>query len=198
MEVRLLYFLVLRVVEHNAEMEAIALEKGFDTIFPEDVEEEAKKIAEKGIREEDLKNRKDMRGVTTFTIDPEDAKDFDDALSIKKLPNGHIEIGIHIADVSYYVRPKTALDNEARTRGTSVYLVDRTIPMLPEELSNGLCSLNPNVDRLTFSAIFEMDNTGKVFNEWFGRTVIHSDKRFTYENAQKILDVKKGAFFEEL
>lgn len=187
-----------RPMEHNAEMEAIALEKGFDTIFPEDVEEEAKKIAEKGIREEDLKNRKDMRGVTTFTIDPEDAKDFDDALSIKKLPNGHIEIGIHIADVSYYVRPKTALDNEARTRGTSVYLVDRTIPMLPEELSNGLCSLNPNVDRLTFSAIFEMDNTGKVFNEWFGRTVIHSDKRFTYENAQKILDEKKGAFFEEL
>jgi ribonuclease R len=185
-------------MEHNAEMEAIALEKGFDALFPPDVAKEAEDIAHKGITDEDLKDRRDERATTTFTIDPEDAKDFDDALSFKKLPNGHFEIGIHIADVSYYVRPKTALDEEARRRGTSVYLVDRTIPMLPEELSNGLCSLNPDVDRLTFSAIFEIDATGIVHNEWFGRTVIHSNKRFTYENAQKVLDDKSGLFFEEL
>jgi len=145
-----------------------------------------------------MKDRRDMRGTTTFTIDPEDAKDFDDALSFKKLDNGHVEIGIHIADVSYYVRVGTALDDEARRRGTSVYLVDRTIPMLPEELSNGLCSLNPDVDRLTFSAIFEMDMAGKVYEQWFGRTVIHSNQRFTYENAQKVLDDKGGTFYEEL
>lgn len=185
-------------MEHNAEMEAIALEKGFDALFPPQVAKEAADIAAKGITEADIKDRRDLRETTTFTIDPEDAKDFDDALSFKKLENGHLEIGIHIADVSHYVRPGTALDDEARRRGTSVYLVDRTIPMLPEELSNGLCSLNPNVDRLTFSAIFEMDMTGKVHTQWFGRTVIHSDKRFTYENAQKILDDKAGEFFEEL
>jgi ribonuclease R len=185
-------------MEHNAEMEAIALEKGFDALFPPLVDREAKEIAEAGIKDSDLKNRRDMRETTTFTIDPEDAKDFDDALSFKKLTNGKIEIGIHIADVSHYVRPQTALDDEAKRRGTSVYLVDRTIPMLPEELSNGLCSLNPNVDRLTFSAVFEMDKEGHVHKEWFGRTVIHSDKRFTYENAQKVLDDKKGEFYEEL
>jgi ribonuclease R len=185
-------------MEHNAEMEAIALEKGFDALFPPTVAHEAEKIAHAGIQESDLKNRRDMRPTTTFTIDPEDAKDFDDALSFKKLPNGHIEVGIHIADVAYYVRPKTALDEEARRRGTSVYLVDRTIPMLPEELSNGLCSLNPDVDRLTFSSIFEIDTNGVVYDQWFGRTVIHSDYRFTYENAQKVLDEKKGPFFEEL
>lgn len=185
-------------MEHNAEMEAIALEKGFDALFPPLVANEAEKIATVGITEKDLSGRRDMRTVTTMTIDPEDAKDFDDALSYQKLPNGHYEIGIHIADVSYYVRPGTALDTEARRRGTSVYLVDRTIPMLPEELSNGLCSLNPNVDRLTFSSIFEIDKEGKVYSEWFGRTVIHSDKRFTYENAQKILDEGTGTFFDEL
>ncbi len=185
-------------MEHNAEMEAIALEKGFDALFPPLVGKEAKEIAIEGITDKDLKNRKDMRTTTTFTIDPEDAKDFDDALSFKKMPNGHIEVGIHIADVSHYVRNNTPLDKEARRRGTSVYLVDRTIPMLPEELSNGLCSLNPNVDRLTFSAIFELDMNGKIYSEWFGRTVIHSDKRFTYENAQKILDDGHGKFFNEL
>lgn len=185
-------------MEHNAEMEAIALEKGFDALFPPAVDKEAKKIAQDGIQEKDLKDRRDMRDTITFTIDPEDAKDFDDALSFKKLDHGHFEIGIHIADVSYYVRDGTALDEEARRRGTSVYLVDRTIPMLPEELSNGLCSLNPNVDRLTFSAIFEVDGTGHIHKEWFGRTVIHSDKRFTYENAQKVLDDGHGTFFEEL
>lgn len=185
-------------MEHNAEMEAIALEKGFDAVFPPDVAREAEVIAKKGITPGDMKDRREERETVTFTIDPEDAKDFDDALSFKKLPNGHFEIGIHIADVSYYVRPGTHLDEEARRRGTSVYLVDRTIPMLPEELSNGLCSLNPDVDRLTFSAIFEMDMAGRVYTQWFGRTVIHSDKRFTYENAQKILDDKKGMFFDEL
>ncbi len=185
-------------MEHNAEMEAIALEKGFDALFPPQVEKEAKVIAKNGITEKDLANRRDMRKTTTFTIDPEDAKDFDDAISFKELPNGNYEMGIHIADVSHYVVPQTALDEEARRRGTSVYLVDRTIPMLPEELSNGLCSLNPNVDRLTFSAIFEIDKMSNVHNQWFGRTVIYSDKRFTYENAQKVLDDKNGEFFKEL
>jgi ribonuclease R len=185
-------------MEHNAEMEAIALEKGFDSLFPPRVEEEAREIAKVGITEHDERGRRDMRTTTTFTIDPEDAKDFDDALSFKKLPNGNLEIGIHIADVSHYVKINSALDIEARRRGTSVYLVDRTIPMLPEELSNGLCSLNPDVDRLTFSAVFELDNKGEVHNEWFGRTIIHSDKRFSYEAAQKILDDGHGQYFSEL
>lgn len=185
-------------MEHNAEMEAIALEKGFNATFPSFILKEAQKISHLGITEKDLKNRKDMRNTTTFTIDPIDAKDFDDAISFKKLPNGHFEIGIHIADVSHYVRLGTELDNEAKHRGTSVYLVDRTIPMLPEELSNGICSLNPNVDRLTFGAIFEIDKMGQIHNEWFGRTIIHSDKRFSYEEAQKVLDDKKGILFEEL
>jgi ribonuclease R len=185
-------------MEHNAEMEAIALEKGFSALFPTSVKEEAIQIANEGIKEKDLKDRRDMRSVTTFTIDPIDAKDFDDAISFRKLLNGNYEVGIHIADVSHYVKLNTPLDNEAQSRGTSVYLVDRTIPMLPEELSNGLCSLNEAVDRLTFSAIFELDMNGKIYNEWFGETVIHSDKRFTYENAQKILDDKKGTFYYEL
>ncbi len=185
-------------MEHNAEMEAIALEKGFSALFPTDVEKEAKEIASRGITEIDFKNRRDMRADTTFTIDPIDAKDFDDAISFKKLLNGHYEVGIHIADVSHYVRLNTILDKEAQSRGTSVYLVDRTIPMLPEELSNGLCSLNEKVDRLTFSAVFEIDQNGKTYNEWFGETIIYSYKRFTYENAQKILNDKKGTFYWEL
>ncbi len=185
-------------MEHNAEMEAIALEKGFNATFPTFILKEAQKISNLGITEKDLKGRKDMRNTTTFTIDPIDAKDFDDAISFKKLPNGHFEIGIHIADVSHYVRLGTELDNEAKNRGTSVYLVDRTIPMLPEELSNGICSLNPNVDRLTFGAIFEIDKIGQIHNEWFGRTIIYSDKRFSYEEAQKVLDDKNGILFEEL
>ncbi len=185
-------------MEHNAEMEAIALEKGFNGTFPQMILKEAQKISHLGITENDVKNRRDFRSTTTFTIDPIDAKDFDDAISFKKLPGGNFEIGVHIADVSHYVKLGTILDTEARERGTSVYLVDRTIPMLPEELSNGLCSLNPNVDRLTFGAIFEIDKMGIIHKEWFGRTIIHSDKRFTYEEAQKILDNKKGVFFEEL
>lgn len=185
-------------MEHDAEMKAIALEKGFNATFPPFILKEAEKIAQDGIKSDDFKNRRDFRSTTTFTIDPEDAKDFDDAISFKKLPSGLYEVGIHIADVSHYVRLGTELDKEARNRGTSVYLVDRTIPMLPEELSNGLCSLNPNVDRLTYGAIFELDKSGQIHKEWFGKTVIHSDKRFTYEEAQKILDDKKGLFFEEL
>jgi ribonuclease R len=185
-------------MEHNAEMEAIALEKGFDALFPPLVVDESRKIAEKGIAEAEFATRRDMRSTTTFTIDPEDAKDFDDALSLAKLPNGNVEIGIHIADVSHYVVPGTALDEEARRRGTSVYLVDRTIPMLPEELSNDLCSLKPHVDRLTFSAIFELDSTGKIHNEWFGKTVIHSDHRFSYESAEKVLKDGTGDYYEEL
>lgn len=185
-------------MENNTEMEAIALEKGFNSSFPYNIIKEAEKISKRGILKEDEAERKDMRKITTFTIDPIDAKDFDDAISFQKLSNGNLEIGIHIADVSHYVKNGSDLDKEARTRGTSVYLVDRTIPMLPEELSNGLCSLNPNVDRLTFSAIFEMDKGGAVHSKWFGKTIINSDKRFTYEEAQKILDDKKGQFYEEL
>lgn len=185
-------------MEHNAEMEAIALEKGFDSVFPPEVDREADEIAARGITKDDLAGRRDMRSDITFTIDPEDAKDFDDALSFKKLANGHFEIGIHIADVSHYVQVGTALDDEARSRGTSVYLVDRTIPMLPEGLSNDLCSLKPDVDRLTFSAIFEIDSTGKLHKEWFGKTVINSKYRFSYESAEKVLKDGHGKFFEEL
>jgi ribonuclease R len=185
-------------MENNAEMEAIALEKGFNATFPIHILKEAEKIANIGIAENDTKNRRDIRNTITFTIDPGDAKDFDDAISFKKLLNGNYEIGVHIADVSHYVHLGTLLDDEARKRGTSVYLVDRTIPMLPEELSNGLCSLNEHVDRLTFSAIFELDKMGIVKKEWFGRTIINSNKRFTYEEAQSILNKKEGIFFEEL
>lgn len=185
-------------MEHNAEMEAIALEKGFDAIFPPNVVTESKQIAKNGLKSSDTDKRRDMRGTTTFTIDPFDAKDFDDALSFKDLGQNIYEVGIHIADVSHYVRPDTALDDEARRRGTSVYLVDRTIPMLPEELSNDLCSLKPNVDRLTFSAIFNIDKNGIIQKQWFGRTIIHSNKRFTYEDAQSVLDKKNGEYYKEL
>jgi len=185
-------------MEHNAEMEAIALEKGFNATFPSSILKIAQKISHDGISIGDIKNRRDMRKITTFTIDPIDAKDFDDAVSFQKLNNGHFEVGIHIADVSHYVKLGTPLDMEARLRGTSVYLVDRTIPMLPEELSNDICSLNPNVDRLTFGAIFEIDKMGQVHSEWFGKTIIHSDKRFSYEEAQKVLDNKKGLLYDEL
>ncbi len=185
-------------MENNAEMEAIALEKGFNASFPLSILKEAEKISQTEITSNEIKKRRDIRDTITFTIDPADAKDFDDALSFKKLTNGNYEIGIHIADVSHYVRLDTELDEEASRRGTSVYLVDRTIPMLPEELSNGICSLNEKVDRLTFSAIFEINKMGEIQNEWFGRTIIHSDKRFSYEEAQKVLDNKEGIFFDEL
>lgn len=188
--------------ENNAEMLGISMEKGFDSNYPPEVDKEAEEIKKHSQTDDSLKNnlanRRDMRGTTTFTIDPADAKDFDDALSFKKLDNGNYEVGIHIADVSHYVTPGSALDHEAFKRQTSVYLVDRTIPMLPEILSNDLCSLNPNEDKLTMSAVFEVDNNGNVHNEWFGKTIIHSDKRFTYENAQETISKKSGDFFEEL
>ncbi len=186
--------------DNDAEMEGIALERGFNEDFPSNVENEAQHIADSAEADfkAEIKNRKDFRGVTTFTIDPEDAKDFDDALSFKDLGKGRYEIGIHIADVSHFMTKGSALDVEAEKRGTSVYLVDRTIPMLPEVLSNDLCSLKPNVDRLTMSAVFEITEDGDVKKQWFGKTIINSDKRFTYEGAQKILDDKKGEFYDEL
>lgn len=184
---------------HEVEMQAVVLEHGFDTTFPEEVIQEAKNIGkDKVIPESETRKRKDFRSVTTFTIDPSDAKDFDDALSFQRLENGNIEVGIHIADVSYYVRPGTAIDTEAQERGTSIYLVDRTIPMLPHVLSDDVCSLNPNKDKLTYSAVFELDENANVLKYWFGATIIHSDKRFSYTEAQQILNEGKGLFFEEL
>jgi ribonuclease R len=184
--------------ENNAEMEAIALEKGFNATFPKEVVKEAEKITQNGIQEKDIKNRRDFRQTTTFTIDPVDAKDFDDAISFSKISDNLFEVGIHIADVSHYLKNGSLLDKEAKKRGTSVYLVDRTIPMLPEELSNDLCSLKPEVDRLTFSAVFLIDRNGIVHKKWFGRSVINSNKRFSYEDAEKIINDKKGPYFYEL
>jgi ribonuclease R len=184
---------------NDAHMHGIALEQGFDYAFPADVEAEADALEAKGITDEERTTRRDMRDTLTFTIDPADAKDFDDALSFKKMDNGNYEIGIHIADVSHYVQPGTALDREAQKRTTSVYLVDRTIPMLPEGLSNGLCSLRQDEEKLAYSAIFEIEpTTGDVKDEWFGRTIINSNKRFTYEEAQDILDKKEGLYVDEL
>jgi ribonuclease R len=188
---------------HETEMHAILAEFGLPYKFPEEVEAESNAISEV-IDKDEIKRRRDMRDVTTFTIDPADAKDFDDALSVQLLENGHFEIGVHIADVSHYVRPNTALEREAYARATSVYLVDRTVPMLPEKLSNNLCSLRPNEDKLTFSVVFELNENAKIVNEWFGRTVTHSDKRFTYEEAQEVLEAAArgeeaaGPFAKEL
>jgi len=174
---------------HDVEMAAIVLEKGFDTEYPEDVLREAEAVSKQtNISPSEIAKRRDFRSTLTFTIDPVDAKDFDDAISFKKLPNGNFEIGVHIADVSHYVREHTALNREALKRGFSVYLVDRTIPMLPEALSNVVCSLNPNEDRLTFSAVFELDQNGHIKSRWFGKTVIDRTKRFSYESAQEVLD----------
>lgn len=183
--------------ENEAEIHSIMAEFDLPFRFPEEVEKESETIDE-GITKQEIKNRRDFRDITTFTIDPEDAKDFDDALSFRKLENGHYEIGVHIADVTHYVKPDSLLEREAYDRATSVYLVDRTIPMLPERLSNGLCSLRPNEDKLTFAAVFEMDTKGKIIDEWFGRTIIHSDKRFSYEEAQTVLETGGGPFAEEL
>ncbi len=178
-------------------MKTILINNGFNITFPEAVIEESEKISEE-ITAEEIAKRRDFRDVTTFTIDPIDAKDFDDALSIKKLDNGNIEIGVHIADVSHYLTPHTALDKEAYLRSTSVYLVDRVCPMLPEKLSNGLCSLRPQEEKLTFSAVFELDEEGKVVDRWFGKTVIFSDRRFAYEEAQEILEAGEGDYSSEL
>ena len=183
--------------QNNTEMHAILAEFGLPILFPEAVEQEAEAIPTK-ILKKDLAKRRDMRETTTFTIDPVDAKDFDDALSVQILDNGNYEIGVHIADVTHYVLPGSKLEAEAYKRATSVYLVDRVVPMLPEKLSNGLCSLRPNEDKLTFSAVFEITPDAKIVKEWFGRTVTHSDRRFAYEEAQDILDTNSGDFLEEL
>ena len=183
--------------EHETEMNAVLAEYGFPLDFPKEVETESEAISTK-ITASDIKGRRDMRKVLTFTIDPFDAKDFDDAISFQILPNGNFEIGVHIADVSHYVKPNTALDKEANERGTSVYLVGKVIPMLPEKLSNNLCSLRPKEDKLTFSAIFEMDKNANVLSEWFGRTIIHSDRRFTYEEVWEIIQAKTGDHADEI
>lgn len=182
---------------HNAEMHAILAEFELPSDFPEEVEADAEAIPA-AISEEEIARRRDFRDILTFTIDPADAKDFDDALSLRKLDNGHFEIGVHIADVTHYVQLGTRLEAEADQRATSVYLVDRVVPMLPERLSNGLCSLRPNETKLTFSAVFELDSTGKLHHEWFGRTVIHSDRRFSYEEAQERIESGTGDLAEEI
>lgn len=184
--------------ENETEMHAILLQYGFNPKFPTQVEAEADRIPE-AIPEEEYKNRRDFREITTFTIDPVDAKDFDDALSLRKLENGNLEVGVHIADVSYYVRPGSEIDKEGFERATSVYLVDRTVPMLPEKLSNRVCSLRPHEEKLTYSAVFEMNEQAEVKNYWIGRTVIYSDHRFTYGGAQEVLEEKaEGPFAWEL
>jgi ribonuclease R/exosome complex exonuclease DIS3/RRP44 len=181
---------IVRVIgyagEHETEIHSILEEYGLPYDFPEDVLAEASAISTE-ISQSEIDERRDMRDVLTFTIDPHDAKDFDDALSVEWV-DGELFVGIHIADVSHYLRPDTELDREAYGRGTSVYLVDRCVPMLPENLSNGLCSLRPNEDKLCFSAVFKIDHNGHVLDEWFGRTVINSDKRYTYEEAQEIIE----------
>ncbi len=177
--------------EHDTEIHAILAEYGLPYDFPIEVEVFAQKI-DTSIQEDEIKKRRDMRQTLTYTIDPKDAKDFDDALSFKKLDNGNYEIGIHIADVSHYLEEGTILDEEAYDRGTSVYLVDRVVPMLPEVLSNFACSLRPQEEKYTFSAIFEINKKAEVINQWFGRTVIYSDQRFAYEEAQHIIETKSN------
>ncbi len=192
--------------DHETEMRALALGQGFSSDFPpgvvaeaEDLKEHGKKmLAEEVIARIARNPHADFRKVSTCTIDPYDAKDFDDALSVLTLEDGKIEVGVHIADVSFFVKPGNAIDTEAIERATSVYLVDRTIPMLPHILSTDLCSLNPNEDRLTVSAVFTLDQDANILNSWFGETVIHSDKRFTYEDAQEVLDKREGVMHAEL
>lgn len=183
--------------EHETEIHSILAEYGLPYSFPEEVERDADKI-DRSINDAEVAKRRDMRGICTFTIDPKDAKDFDDALSIRKLENGNWEIGVHIADVSHYVIPGTILDDEAYQRATSVYLVDRVVPMLPEVLSNDVCSLRPHEDKFTFSAVFELNDDAEIKKQWFGRTVIHSDRRFTYEEAQERIETKQGDLQEEI
>ena len=183
--------------ENEAEIHSIMAEFDLPFRFPPAVLGESEAIGE-DIPATEIKRRKDFRKILTFTIDPFDAKDFDDAISYRVLENGNIEVGVHIADVTHYVKPGTILDQDAFDRATSVYLVDRTVPMLPEKLSNALCSLRPHEDKLTFSAVFEMTREAAVVKEWFGRTVIHSDHRFTYEEAQEVIENKAGKYSEEL
>lgn len=183
--------------DHEVEMNAIMAEYELPMEFPEDVVAESERISEV-ITKEEIARRRDFRKISTFTIDPADAKDFDDALSLQKLANGNWEIGVHIADVTHYVKTKTLLDDEAYNRGTSVYLVDRVVPMLPERLSNFICSLRPGEEKLCYAAVFEMNEQAEVVNQWFGRTIILSDQRFAYEDAQKIIEGGEGPMKDEI
>lgn len=183
--------------DNHAEMHAILAEFNLPHKYPEEVIAAAEKI-DAGISDEEIKKRKDFRKHVTFTIDPDDAKDFDDALSLNKLDNGNWEVGVHIADVTHYVTPKSIIEDEAYDRATSVYLVDRVVPMLPERLSNSICSLRPHEEKLCFSAVFEMDDSARVIKKWIGKTVIYSDRRFTYDDAQKVIETGKGDLSEEI
>jgi ribonuclease R len=182
---------------NETEIIGLLCNHGIPYKFPTEVLSEAESLPVE-LNEKEIKTRRDFRSITTFTIDPIDAKDFDDALSFRFLENGNYEVGIHIADVSHFVSPGSALDKEALIRSNSVYLVDRVIPMLPEQLSNMICSLRPNEDKFTFSAVFELDENGKIYHEWFGKTIIHSNHRFTYEGAQEIIEGNEGNFKEEI
>jgi len=182
----------------DIEMQSILVENGFRLKFPEEVLREVNEIPTK-VPKHEYASRRDFREITTFTIDPDDAKDFDDALSVRRMDNGNWEIGVHIADVSHYVLPASAMDEEALKRATSVYLVDRVLPMFPEQISNIICSLRPEEEKLTYSAVFELDHNAAVINHWFGRTIIYSDRRFTYNEAQDVIDGKEeGPFKDEL
>ncbi|MBL7932790.1 MAG: ribonuclease R [Bacteroidia bacterium] len=183
--------------QHKTEMHAIMAEYGLPEHFPDAVEYEAKKLPTQ-ITDAEIKKRRDFRDITTFTIDPVDAKDFDDALSIQKLDNGLWEIGVHIADVTHYLKPQTVLDKEAVNRATSVYLVDRVIPMLPEVLSNFVCSLRPKEEKYCFSAVFHLDDDAQIHDQWFGKTVIYSDRRFTYEEVQVMIEGEDGEYKNEI
>lgn len=182
---------------NDAEMKAILVSNGIKFTFPDEVLDEANQISI-NLPQEEIATRRDFRSITTFTIDPVDAKDFDDAISVEFLENGNFRIGVHIADVAHYVTENSALDKEALIRGNSVYLVDRVVPMLPEHLSNGVCSLRPNEEKFTFSAVFEMNEAAKVVNEWFGKTVIKSARRFSYEEAQEIIETGEGDYKNEI
>ena len=192
---------VVQVMDQSDEsdfaMKQILMENGFPLKFPDEVIEESERTPD-ALSQKEIVTRKDIRNIFTITIDPQDAKDFDDAISLQKLDSGHFEIGVHIADVSYYIEPGSALDNEAFQRATSVYLPDRVLPMLPERISNELCSLRPNEDKLTFSAIFNMTPKGDVKSFWLGRTVIHSNHRFTYEEVQEIIETEEGIYRDEI
>ncbi|MCL2131620.1 MAG: ribonuclease R [Lentimicrobiaceae bacterium] len=183
--------------DNNVEMNSILIDQNFSPVFSQEIETEASRISLE-IPQSEIKARRDFRNEFTITIDPEDAKDFDDAISFSKLDNGHFRIGVHIADVSHYVKTGSLIDAEAYNRATSVYLVDRTIPMLPELLSNNLCSLRPHEDKLCFSAVFEMDINGKIYKQWIGKAVINSNHRFNYEEVQQVIEEKTGKFSEEI
>ena len=184
-------------MEGDLAMKEILIQQGFSIVFHDDVLEESERIPEQ-ITEDEIKSRRDIREILTFTIDPDDAKDFDDALSFQRIDKDYIEIGVHIADVSHYIEEDSALDTSAYERATSVYLPDRVVPMLPERLSNGLCSLRPHEEKLTYSCVFKMNKEGEIKETWIGRTVIKSNHRFSYEDVQKIIDNQTGLYDKEV